>query len=187
MIRWISAVALVVGLSAMPVARVAACSCATTELRDAIRQADAAFVGTLEGTEQTMPIGPAPFEEASYTWAVERSRDPIDTASISIIAWPDDGAMCGVAFATDERWLVLAHLDESGRLATNGCMANRRMDGADPQTEAAVEALLKETVVAGPPEATRLEVPTPILVVVAGAIALALVSVVAFRRDRSTS
>ena len=187
MIRWIAAVALVVGLSVVPVARVAACSCAMSELPDAIRQAEVAFVGTLQGTDQAMPIGPAPFEEASWTWAVERSRDPIDTASIRVIAWPDDGANCGVAFAADERWLVLAHLDESGRLATNGCMANRRMDGEDPDTEAAIEALLKETVVAGAPEATDFEVPAPILVVFAGAIALALVSVVAFRRDRSAS
>lgn len=187
MLRWISAVALVIGLSAVPVARVAACSCAMTELPVAIREAEVAFVGTLQGTDQAMPLGAAPFEEASWTWAVERSRDPIDTASISIIAWPDDGANCGVAFANEERWLVLGHLDESGRLATNGCMANRRMDGEDPETEASIEALLTETVEADPPEAPGFELPTPILVVFAGAIAIALVSVVAFRRDRSAS
>jgi hypothetical protein len=188
MIRWISAVALVIGLSAVLVARVAACSCAMTALPAAIGEADVAFVGTLQGTDQAaMPLPPVPFEEASWTWAVERSRDPIDTASISIIAWPDDGANCGVAFANEERWLVLGLLDESGRLATNGCMANHRMDGEDPETEASIEALLTETAEAGPPQAPGLEVPTPILVVFAGAIALALVSVVAFGRDRSAS
>ena len=40
------AIGLVAGLVAAPTARVAACDCAMTELSQAIRDADVAFVGT---------------------------------------------------------------------------------------------------------------------------------------------
>jgi hypothetical protein len=174
------------GLVAIPTARVAACSCAFTELPQAIRDADVVFVGTLVGTDHAIPpLGEPAMEEISWIWKVERSRDPMSAVQASLVAWPDNGANCGVAFGIEERWLVLGHL-EDGRLMTNGCMSNRRMDGSDPDTEAIVDEMVT-TAVSPADESTGrspLSVPLPLLVALAGAALVVAASVWAFRRAR---
>ena len=179
------AIGLVAGLAVAPTARVAACDCAMTELAEAIRGAEVAFVGRLAGTAEVPAAGvgndPA---ELSWTWNVERSRDPISADRISVAAWEDDGANCGVAFGADERWLVVAEVTE-GRLETNGCMRNQRLNGTDPDGEAVIASLVTHSVgaqSATPPDSRS--VPQPVIVLLAGAAAVALVSIVAFRRDR---
>jgi hypothetical protein len=89
-------------------ARVAACSCMEQTLADAVRGADVAFVGTLTGTDRPIPAAMQPgMEEIVWSWDVERSRDGTDGAQIQLVAWPDDGANCGVSFGLGERWLVI--------------------------------------------------------------------------------
>jgi hypothetical protein len=156
-----------------------------TELAEAIRGADVAFVGRLAGSAEVpaggIDNGPA---EISWTWDVERSRDPISADRIMLSAWKDDGANCGVAFGVDERWLVIAETAE-GRLQTNGCMRNQRLDGSDPDGEAVIASLVTHSVgVRSPTPTDSRSVPLPVILLLAGAAAVALVSIVAFRRDR---
>jgi hypothetical protein len=174
-------IGLVAILAVAPTARVAACDCAMTELSQAIRDADVAFVGRLAGTDQPVAapaVGGPP--EITWTWNVERSRDPISADRLSVMAWQDDGANCGVAFGADERWLVVGQVEE-GRLQTNGCMSNQRMNGTDPDAEAIIDSLVTYAVrPAGEPADGGL--PMPVVVLLAGAAALGVISVVAFRR-----
>jgi hypothetical protein len=169
-------------LTAVPIATVSACSCAMTEFDDAVRDADFAFVGRPISIE---PTAGGRFGNAVLTtWSVDRSRDPISATTVTVRSWPDDGANCGVTFAREVRWLVLAYSGD-GALETNGCMQNRMLDGSDPDGEADIASMLPAEV--GGPEPTvdrGVAVPVP---VIGMAVALALVvgfSVVAFRRQR---
>jgi hypothetical protein len=182
------AMLLAVGVIAIPTARVAACSCAFTEMPQAIRDADVAFIGTLVATDSAIPAMDDPaMEEIAWTWSVDRSREPISADRAFVSAWPDNGANCGVAFAIDERWLVLGQI-EDGRLQTNGCMRNHRMDGSDPDTEAIIDEMVTATVGVTPRETpgpgSELGVPIPVLVALAGAAIVLAASVWAFRRAR---
>lgn len=178
----LAVIGLVAGLAVAPTARVAACDCAMTELPQAIRDADAAFIGVLAGTDQAvMPVEGGP-PEIAWTWQVERARDPISADRITVTAWEDDGANCGVAFGVDDRWLVIGDVAD-GRMQTNGCMRNHRMDGTDPDGEALIESLVTYSVTpVEPPAAGAVSVPMPVVVLIAGAAAVALISFVAFRR-----
>ncbi len=176
-------IGLVAGLAIAPTARVAACDCAMTELPQAIRDAEVAFIGVLAGTDEPLPApvagGPP---EITWTWQIERSRDPISADRISVTAWQDDGANCGVAFGVDERWLIVGDVAD-GRLQTNGCMRNQRMDRTDPDGEAIIESLVTHSVAPGEPaEGGAPSVPMPVIVLLAGAAAVALISFMAFRR-----
>lgn len=153
------------------------------ELPDAVRTADVAFIGTLQGTDPPIGQGAAPREQVAWTWSVERSRDPLEVEQVTIAGWRDDGANCGVAFEADERWLVLAYLEES-RLTTNGCMANRLLDGTDPDAEAMIDEMLPATVPTSPAEPRGPEIPIPMVILLGGVAAVGAVSLLAFRRGR---
>ena len=185
MIRLVLAMVLLVGLAAVAPARVAACSCAWTELPQAVREAEVAFVGTLVGGAAQGNGGAIAQKPILTTWAVERSREALPGDRIDISTWPDDGANCGTAFRANERWLLLAYQGENG-LETNGCMRNHRIDGGDPESEALIEELVTVPVTARatPPDA-GIEVPVPLLVGLGGLLAIGLVSVIAFRRRPS--
>lgn len=177
---------LAIGLIAIPTSRVAACSCAFTEMPQAIRDAEVAFVGTLVAIDEPIPpLGDPAMEEMAWTWDVERARDPMSADQASLNAWPDNGANCGVAFAVEQRWLVLGTV-EDGRLTTNGCMRNHLMDGSDPDTEAIIDEMVTVGVGATPGEAPAAEsgLPLPLLVAGAGAAFLLIASAWAFRRAR---
>lgn len=183
--RILAIVALLIGASVVPLRQVAACDCARMDLAQAIQEAEVAFVGTLVGAAEVAPLpaeGMGPTEPVEYKWAVERSRDALDGAELSIFAWPDDGANCGMSFAADERWLVLAYRTE-GRLETNGCMRNTPMGGAAPD-----EIDLIDSLVATPADTTAgassgPALPAPLLVGLAALAVVGAVSFLAFRRD----
>ena len=181
--RALAALALVLGVSAVPAATVSACDCMFTELPDAVRDADVAFVGTVAGRSapaSAIDRGLPP--EQTWTWNVERSRDPLESARVEVVAWEDDGANCGVSFATDERWLVLGDL-EDGRLLTNSCMRNQRLDGSDPDGEALIATLVSVPVDSSPAD-SGIQVPAPVLVATGMAVVLGVVAAVAFRTRR---
>ena len=180
--RALAAVALVLGVSVVPIATVMACDCMFTELPDAVRDADVAFVGTLVGRSDAAPaIDRGLPREQTWTWNVERSRDPIDTSQLSVVAWEDDGANCGVSFAANERWLVLGYR-EDGRLLTNACMRNQRLDGSDPDGEAVIATLVSVPVESSPD--AGIQVPAPVLVATGMAVVFGVVAAVAFRTRR---
>lgn len=94
-------------------------------------------------------------------------------------AWEDDGANCGITFGANERWLILGYLEE-GRLLTNGCMRNQRIDGSDPGGEETIESLLPNSV--GTPSSDGIAIPAPLLIAGAAMVLLGLIGLVAFRR-----
>ncbi|HEX2767091.1 MAG TPA: hypothetical protein VHR55_10720 [Candidatus Limnocylindria bacterium] len=165
----------------VPIRQVAACDCAVSPLPQAIAEAEVAIIGRLAGmgASEAEP-GMRAVEPVRYTWAVERSRDPINGDVVEIVAWPDDGANCGMTFG-DGRWLVLAH-EAEGRLETDGCMQNLLLDGAPPATLATVEELVATPVGPGSTSGEPMSVPVPILVGLGALLLVGLVSLLAFRR-----
>ena len=183
LVRTAFAIALMAGLLAVPTATVMACDCALTELPDAVRDAEVAIVGTLVGQSEAAArpgLAALPVEHA-WTWKIERSRDPLSVDQLTVNAWEDDGANCGITFGANERWLVLGYLEE-GRLLTNGCMRNQRIDGSDPQGEETIESLLPYSVGAASPSDGGIALPVPLLVAGAATLLLGLIGLVAFRR-----
>ena len=85
-------------LSSVPLVTVNACSCAMATLPDAIRAADVAIVGSTLSTAAagTDELG----DRVLTTWAVERSRDPMEGSRIGIESWRDSGATAGSALPT---------------------------------------------------------------------------------------
>jgi hypothetical protein len=176
--RALAALSLAGALSVVPLATVSACSCAMSELPQAIQTADLAIVATSISVE---PLGKGEMgERLATTWDVERSRDPLDARLVSIESWADGGANCGISFGTNERWLVLAYRGDSA-LETNSCMLNRRLDGSEPDTEALITEMLMETPSAAAAE-SGIDIPIPILAIAGAVVLVGAVSVVAFRR-----
>jgi hypothetical protein len=171
------------GLSAVPIVTVMACDCMFTELPEAVRDADVAIVGTLVGAaESAVMIDRGGPPERVWTWEVERSRDTLDGTTLDVHAWDDDGANCGVSFAVGERWLVLAHA-EDGRLLTNSCSSNQRLDGSNPDGEAVITSLLPA--VANSPSSTGgSPLPVPVLVATGVAVLMGIIGAAAFRTRR---
>lgn len=180
-LRLLLAVGLAIGVVALPIERAAACSCLEVELPDAIRSADVAVVARL--TERSGPSGDEPMvEELNWTWTVERTRAPIEGDRLTVTAAPEDGANCGVTFGIGERWLLLATL-HGGRLDTNGCMRNQRMDGSDPESEALISELVPLAVTAGGETASGPPIPGPLALALGAVAIIVLVAIVGFRRD----
>ena len=181
LLRGLLALATALLLTAVPIATVSACSCAMIELDQAVAEADFAFIGRSVSQE----VAPANElgETVMTTWAVDRSRDPISAETVTIRSTPDNGANCGVSFATDERWLVFAYTGE-GALETNGCMLNRRLDGSDPEGEAAIASMLPAVMPSDVVADDGPMVPMPIVGVAAATLLVAAVSLLAFRRQR---
>lgn len=182
-LRLIQAAIIAIGVSIIPIATVSACSCAMTELDEAVQSAEVAIIGTAVSAE---PAGGGDFGEMQLTtWEVSQSRDDIDTEVLEILSAEDNGANCGITFGTDERWLVLAYPGERG-LETNGCMQNRRLDGSDPEMEAALASMLPAVTIADDGTASDVRIPVPVIVVAGVALLIAAVSVVAFRRTAAS-
>ena len=179
-IRLIQAVIVAIGLAAVPVTTVMACSCAATSFDEAIATADVAVVGVAVSSE---PAGGDELGEAVLTtWELSRSRDPLGTDAIAIRSVKDSGANCGISFASGERWLVLAYRGEQG-LETNGCMMNRRLNGSDPEAETAVASMLPAVTPTDSASSPGVEIPVPVLVLLATGMLVAVASLVAFRRS----
>ena len=180
--RLVGAVGLVLGLGLVPIGQVAACDCALTELPQAIKEAEVAIVGTLAGGSAPPAAPGMVAEPTQYTWAVERARDPMSAVTLTVAAWPDDGANCGIRFGADERWLILAYQSDNG-LETNGCMPNLRLVDAAPDQLDIVDEMVSTSVDPSQQPEAPWSVPVPILVAI-GALALGTaVSFVAFRRS----
>lgn len=181
-VRGLAVLGIVLGVSIVPLHRVAACDCALTDLPEAIREAEVAIIGTLAGAAAP-PLRPGVVAEPTeHVWNVERARDPMSAITISIAAWPDDGANCGITFGADERWLILAYQGEGG-LETNGCMHNTRLSDAAAEDLEAIDALVATSVAPGSVTESASEVPAPLLVAVGALAVVAVISFLAFRRS----
>lgn len=181
-LRLLQAAILAIGVSIIPLVTVSACSCAMTELEDAVLSAELAIVGTAISTE---PVADDLGEMQLTTWEVSQSRQEIDTDRIQVLSARDNGANCGISFGADERWLVLAYPGERG-LETNSCMHNRRLDGSDPEMEAAVASMMPAAITPDDAGPSDVEIPVPVLVVAAVGLLIAAVSALAFRRSATS-
>jgi hypothetical protein len=179
-LRIFQALLLAIGVTAVPVATVMACSCAATDFNEAVATADLAIVGTAIAAE---PASNDEFGQGALLtkWQLSRSRDPLGTDSIAIRSVKDSGANCGISFGSGERWIVLAYRGEQG-LETNGCMQNRRLDGSDPEMESAVDSMLPEVTAVEPEAESGLQVPAPIVLLAAAGLFIGVASLIAFRR-----
>lgn len=168
----------------MPSGRAAACDCALLDLTEAVADADVAVVGTLVGQSEPAidPVLLAPGADQRWTWQLERSRDPIAGAELTILAPMNDGANCGVSFGLQERWLVLAH-DDGGALRTNSCLPNRLLTEAEPEVQAIVATLQPVEDVG---REAGLTIPAPVLGMAAVVAVIGAVSLWAFRRERAS-
>jgi hypothetical protein len=177
--RLAAASALALGTTWIGVTAAVACSCAWTELPQAIAEAEVAIIGTLAVADA--PNAGAPAEPTDHVWTVERSRDPMSAGTITIGSWPDDGASCGITFASHERWLVLAYQADGG-LETNGCMRNVRLADAAPDELDAIDALVVTPVSPSDTADPAPAIPTPLLVALGAVAVVAAISILAFRR-----
>ncbi|MGI8929722.1 MAG: hypothetical protein ACR2F5_00275 [Candidatus Limnocylindria bacterium] len=124
LLRLLASLAIVIGVSVLPVAQVAACSCMQMAPAEAAEMAEVVFSGTVAGEEpvaQRDRLGPA-MGNVVYTFAVDGvAKGEID-AQVRVLSG-GDGASCGMTFAMDERWLIFATAD-GGQLGTGLCSGN---------------------------------------------------------------
>lgn len=181
-LRILGALAIVVGVSVVPLAQVAACSCMEMVPAEAARMADAVFTGTPvseqpgpPNPDAPMPAGPS--GPVLYTFAVDGVAKG-DVGAEATILGGGDSAMCGMTFATNERWLIFATLQE-GALGTSLCAGNLLLQpGEEPPIPVT-------TPTASEPTAPGAGVPVGIILPVAAVVALAGVAGFLFwRADR---
>lgn len=180
--RLLLAIGLFVGVTIVPLGQVAACDCAMTDLPQAILEADVAIIGTPIGSAEAEAVADLGEKPTAYVWTVERSRDPMSATTLTVAAWPDNGANCGITFAADDRWLLLAHHADGG-LETNSCMRNTRLADAAPEDIEIIESMVALPVASGEGLESWVSLPTPILVALGALAVLVVVSVAAFRRS----
>lgn len=184
--RVVGGLAILLGVSTLPVRQVAACDCEPTQVPDAVRQADVAFVGTLEERERGGDNFGFPVTDR-WLWSVERSRDAGLDPRLVLEAEPADGANCGVSFDVGERWLVIACAVD-GALRAHGCQPHHRFDGSDPEREALITDLVGAEVPPGAASAAAFDIPGPVLVTLAAVLLIGLGAWAAFGWDgRRTS
>ena len=130
-LRLLASLAIVIGVSVVPVAQVAACSCMQMAPAEAAEMAEVVFSGTVAGEEPVAErLGPAPMGNVVYTFAVDGvAKGEID-AQVRVLSG-GDGASCGMTFAMDERWLSFAFVD-GGQLGTGLCSGNVPLAADEP-------------------------------------------------------
>lgn len=128
MIRLTAAAVLALGLMAVPVESVRACSCAMLGgTVEAAQEADLAFIGSV------VDIGRAPNQANDWgpmvRYAFEVERASAETPPVVVIEAMEDpgGAACGFVFGMDEDWFVGAYRD-GDRLLTGLCNGNVRTE-----------------------------------------------------------
>jgi hypothetical protein len=178
-------------LASLPVEQAAACSCMQSTPKEAAEFADAVFAGTVIDEQpvgvDTGPLGamaatlpaPAPFGQVIYTFEVDGvAKGPVGT-HVEILAG-GDGAMCGMSFGLNERWLVFTTWD--------GAVHSTGLCSGNVPLEAGAEAPLPLTAPAGADdEAESFDVPVAALVLIGIIGIVAAVSWLAFRRGSTAT
>jgi hypothetical protein len=180
-LRALAALAIVVAVSAIPIAQVAACSCMPMVPGEAAAMADAAFTGTVVAEQPVAgddPGAPVPMGQVRYTFEVDGIAKG-DLGSQATVLAGGDSAGCGMSFAMRERWLIFASAQD-GELATGLCSANVPL-AADEEPPISVSP--------PSPGADDGGAVVPLGIVVPGLAVTALLGVAAFlfwRADRPT-
>lgn len=181
--RILLSVALVIGLSLVPLQRAAACSCVESTPAEAARFADAAFAGTVVAQREMgvapgaigNPVGMA--GSTVYTFAVDGVAKGAIATRVDVLAG-GDGAGCGMSFDGEQRWLVFTAMADG--VHTSGlCSGNVMLEPG-----AASPLVLSAPVEAGGTGNAGL--PVPVAVIVASLVLVFLASWLAFRRGRAS-
>lgn len=177
--RLLAAFAIVIGVSAVPIAQVAACSCMAMSPDEAATMAEVVFAGTVVGEEAGAPADPATgMGPILYTFAVDGVAKG-DVGTQTAVVGGGDSAMCGITFGTNERWLVFANTVD-GSLSTSACAGNLTLQ-ADEEPPIAVRA----PTASDPGDVAGAGVPVGVILPIAAVVALAGVSALVFwRADR---
>lgn len=117
-LRLVAALGIALGVSAVPIAQVAACSCMQMTPGEAAASAEVVFTGIPVSEDQ----GNANPDAVLYTFQVDGVAKGDVGTQVSLVAG-GDSAMCGVTFALNERWLVFANTQD-GALTTSLCSGN---------------------------------------------------------------
>jgi hypothetical protein len=180
--RLLGAIALVLAVSAVPVARAAACDCQQLTPEESASFADVVFTGAaVAEAPAPMPAlreGELPQGQAFYTFAVDGVHKGEIAEQTQVLAGGDQGA-CGMTFAMNERWLIFAAAGE-GVLSTHLCAGNVALEpGQEPPLPVTAPT-------ASGSGGSGTGVPVGVLVPVAAIVALAGVSAFLFwRADRA--
>jgi hypothetical protein len=177
-----AALVLAIGAASVPLTAAVACSCGFPGYAEAIASADVAFVGTVVGERE--PALAQGMETARYAFDVSLSKTPMQSPYEMDTTF-GNGANCGLDMGVGEEWLVIASQWE-GRLETNLCTGTTLTGSLDPEELDRIEQALEPN---DPPAGSEnsglaLEVPAPILGMLAAVLAVGALSVIAFRRDR---
>lgn len=179
-VRLVAALALVIGVSAVPVAQVAACSCMAMAPDEAAAMAEVVFAGTVVGEEPPAArdlLGPEPMGQVLYTFTVDGVAKG-DVGMQAALVAGGDSAGCGMTFATNERWLVFANTQD-GALTTSLCAGNVTLQ-PDEEPPIAVYAPT-----ASDPDSPGGGVPIGVVLPIAAVVALAgLTALLFWRADR---
>jgi hypothetical protein len=178
-LRLLAAFAIVIGVSAVPIAQVAACSCMAMSPDEAATVAEIVFAGTVVSEEAGAPVDPATgMGPVLYTFTVDGVAKG-DVPNQTAVVGGGDSAMCGMTFGTNERWLVFANTVD-GALSTSSCAGNLPLQ-PDEEPPLAIYAPS-----AGEPDAAGGGVPVGVVLPIAAVVALAGVSALLFwRADRA--
>jgi hypothetical protein len=180
---------LALGMLAVPVASVQACSCSflggTMDVVDAaIAGSDLAFIGTVVDTA-VEPADADGFDHppmVRYAFAVERSTLPV--AEVVEVRALDDGGggSCGFTFGLDETWFVAAY-EQDGALLTGLCSGNVETHTLANGERGQIAAMLTAEPVPSPAPAASGSTLFPVAGVVLGVLVLGAVTVLLFRRS----
>lgn len=180
--RVATSVAFALALISVPIVQVAACSCAMGETDAQIREARLAFIGTVVDQRQTGARNPIGDTMVEYAFEVERASGPAN--ALTLVAAGSGGASCGITFATGETWLIIVP-EASDMGDTHLCAGNLRLADLGAEERAEIEALLPVVPSADPAgEASGgFSVPLAVLVVAIAVGAVAVIGLLAFRRQ----
>ena len=174
-------------LLAAPVSIVHACSCAflggpVDMARQAIADAEVAFIGTVVGSQPAPPdpdgFGPV----VRYAFAVERATVQVDDL-LEVRALDDGGgASCGFTFGTDETWFVTTY-QQDGVLQTGLCNGNMELETLADADRERITAMLTAQPVSNPDSDIGGAGWVPVVGIAVAALAVGGTMVFAFRKD----
>jgi len=183
--RAVLTLALLVAAVSVPISRVAACLCAAFgEPEEIVAAHDVTFIGTVV---DLAPGARGELGEAVlYAFDVDRASAPTD--ALLLVRAGVSGASCGFTFGMGERWLVSAYR-QGADLETSLCSGNQ-LAGEIPADQLAAFRRLLPNLAPEPAEPASETSPSDISIPLAAGLAvlatlaLAAVSILAFRTGR---
>ena len=183
-VRLALAIAFALAVTTVPISRVAACSCGFPGYQEAIAAADVAFIGTIVAKGEPPPFGGDPMQTAPHALAVKLSKTQMPSPFELEVA-AGGGASCGLDMSVGEEWVVIAS-EWEGRLMTDLCNGSTLAADLDPGELARIEGALSpnEPIAVIDERWSPVDIPAPVIGIVAAAFLIGAAAFVAFRRDR---